>query len=421
MHIAAARESDLPEIVEMLCLAFERGLDNRFRSHLYEDCTYQLHQSRVGKVDGKVVSYARVSNRPIRIGREVVAMGGIGAVSTHPDYRGRGYNTLILQDAIRYMEERDYDLSMLFTGISGHYGKLGWVTFPEHSITIAPASVPGATGERSQPPFRLRESAPPAQEGWAVRPLDEAEDLPDVIRIYDEHNRQRTGTATRTPDYWRCGHSRVMGVLPNLVVERDGRLAAYLKCSITAQAMTVPEVGYLLDEPEAVWAMARYLLNHVIEKEVRQITFRLGRLHPLPEVLCEISNGRMSHSEGEGMMLRLIHFPELLRKIAPELRRRLKRSGFADAEAEIAFHVGEHRAVLSIARGKVRVGTEGKARTTLALSARPMLRMLLGDATFGQMAALNRAHGVRPPARIAALLDALFPLQDPVYWGCDHF
>ena len=421
MNIGPAERSDIPELIDMMCLAYRPDLRKRFAVQHEEDCTYELHQSRVGKADGKVVSYVRISDRPIRVGRATVSMGGVGGVSTHPEYRGRGYNSLVLGDSIRYMKEEGYDLSMLFTGITNYYAKLGWVPFPEHSITVSPGAVPGSTGQRRQPPFRLNESSLKGKKALAFKPFDEKRDLAGVMDIYHAHNRERAGTLVRTPDYWRCGHSRFMGVMPAFVARQGRRPVAYVKCGRDERRVNVPEVGYLPDCPEAAWSMARFLVDYAIEREAEQINFRLGRLHPLPEIVCEVSNGRMSHSEGEGMMLLIVDLVSLLTKIAPELRRRLRNAGFSDAKATIGLSADQQRATLRIGDGDVKVEAGLRGRVWLSLGMRPLLRMVMGDATFSQMSGLLHVHGVRVSPRSASLLDALFPRQDLVYWGCDHF
>lgn len=47
--------------------------------------------------------------------------------------------------------------------------------------------------------------------------------------------------------------------------------------------------------------------------------------------------------------------------------------------------------------------------------------MIMGHSAFSQMADLHQIHGVKVSARTAAILDALFPPRDLVYWGYDHF
>jgi len=255
----------------------------------------------------------------------------------------------------------------------------------------------------------------------AFRAFDEAKDLNGVMDIYHAHNRERAGTLVRTPDYWRCGHSRFMGVMPTFVARQRRKPVAYVKCGAHEHTVNVPEVGYLPECPEAVWSMARFVVDYAIENGADQIQFRLGRLHPLPEVVCEVSNGRMSHSEGEGMMLLVVSLVSLLSKIAPELSRRLKHSGFSDAKATIGFVAGQECATLQIDHGDVKVEPGLRGRVKLDLGMRSLARLVLGDATFSQMSALSRVHGIKVSPRIAALLDALFPRQDLVYWGCDHF
>ena len=117
MEIRAAKETEFDEIIDLLCTVFIAKCRPRYTSQIYSDSSYQLHQSRVCIVDGKIVSHVRVSDRAIHIGRSVVRLGGIGMVATLPEYRRRGYATAVMQDAIAYMEEQGYDLSLLFTSI----------------------------------------------------------------------------------------------------------------------------------------------------------------------------------------------------------------------------------------------------------------------------------------------------------------
>ena len=120
-------------------------------------------------------------------------------------------------------------------------------------------------------------------------------------------------------------------------------------------------------------------------------------------------------------MLLVVNLVSLLSKVAPELRRRLKNSGFSDAKATIGLSADQECATLRIADGDVKVEAGLRGRVRLPLGMRPLLRMIMGDATFSQMSDLLQAHGIRVSPRTASLLDALFPRQDLVYWGCDHF
>ena len=79
----------------------------------------------VGEVAGRLVSCVQVFPRPVRIRGHDVPMGGIGSVFTHPEMRGRGYASKLLEETARRMIERGMETSLLF-GIEPMYPALGW-------------------------------------------------------------------------------------------------------------------------------------------------------------------------------------------------------------------------------------------------------------------------------------------------------
>ena len=137
-------------------------------------------------------------------------LGGIGMVVTSEEYRRRGYSSALLRDAIAYMEAQNYDLSLLFTTIQPFYMPLGWASFPQTSFEL-----------------ELHDKKTFAPSGWKSRPFDLEKDLAQISRIYDEHNKGRTGTVLRSESLWRDGYSQQVGMLPSLVVEKEGQIGAY--------------------------------------------------------------------------------------------------------------------------------------------------------------------------------------------------
>ena len=91
MEIRAAQESELEQVVELNCMAFNPNQHERYWQYVRGDSSYRLSQTRVVVVNDRVVSTLRVWERRIRIGASLVTMGGIGGVCTHPKYRGVGY------------------------------------------------------------------------------------------------------------------------------------------------------------------------------------------------------------------------------------------------------------------------------------------------------------------------------------------
>ena len=136
MEIRAAQESELEQVVELNCMAFNPNQHERYWQYVRGDSSYRLSQTRVVVVNDRVVSTLRVWERRIRIGASLVTMGGIGGVCTHPKYRGVGYASALMQQTIDYLKTMGYDLGVLFTIIPEEfYHKFGWTTFPLHGFT----------------------------------------------------------------------------------------------------------------------------------------------------------------------------------------------------------------------------------------------------------------------------------------------
>ena len=55
MEIRAAKASELDEIIDLLSTVFVEECRPRYASQHHHDSSYELHQSRVCLVDGKIV------------------------------------------------------------------------------------------------------------------------------------------------------------------------------------------------------------------------------------------------------------------------------------------------------------------------------------------------------------------------------
>ena len=68
MEIRAVRESELAQVVELSCLAFDSDDHERYWQYVRGDSSYRLSQTRVVVVNDTVVSTLRVWERRIRVG-----------------------------------------------------------------------------------------------------------------------------------------------------------------------------------------------------------------------------------------------------------------------------------------------------------------------------------------------------------------
>ena len=415
MEIRAAKAHERDEIVDLISAVFVEKCRPRYASQHYQDSSYELDQSRVCIVDGKIVSYVRISDRSMHIGEAIVKLGGIGMVVTSPEYRGRGYASALLRDAIAYMEAQNYDLSLLFTTIQPFYMPLGWASFPQTTFEL-----------------ELHDKKTFASSGWKSRQFDIERDLTQISQIYDESNKGRTGTVLRSEELWRDGYSQQVGMLPSIVIEKDGQIGAYANLAfpnddqgIDAYLATyypnLREVGCRSANPDSLLALCHVILEAAYERGVESISGRLTRHHPMTLLLSQESGSPLSFSIHERMMYRVISLRRLFQKLIPKFETELTSSGMADGSGSFHFAVGDQTCTLNVNRGKVAVTTNGSGRTKVQLDTYHFLKILFGDATFGQLDEFNRIKGLNLQPNEIALLSTLFPKDEPTHWICDYF
>jgi GNAT superfamily N-acetyltransferase len=63
-------------------------------------------------LDGEIVSYAAVIRKTISHGGQTYTLGGLSWVATDPDYRRRGFGSLTVSTATRWMECSDLDIGL---------------------------------------------------------------------------------------------------------------------------------------------------------------------------------------------------------------------------------------------------------------------------------------------------------------------
>ena len=121
-------EFELQETLNVLDLIFHSGKTRRMGKYYpYAYGPRNLHNMRIMKAEDRIISHAAIYPRFVNTvdGLEL-KVGCIGGVATHPEYRGRGYATAVMNDCIRKMEQEDYDISILWTDSPGFYRRLGW-------------------------------------------------------------------------------------------------------------------------------------------------------------------------------------------------------------------------------------------------------------------------------------------------------
>ena len=123
-HIAPA---EFDSLMQLLHASFgaASGFFPREFPHLYQPDPEACSWANVLEADGRFVAHVGVYPLEMRIRGTAMKMGGIGAVGTLPEARGRHHMSRLLGRAIEVMREQGYPASAL-GGDRLRYGAYGW-------------------------------------------------------------------------------------------------------------------------------------------------------------------------------------------------------------------------------------------------------------------------------------------------------
>ncbi len=403
MEIRAAHESELEQVVELNCMAFNPNQHERYWQYVRGDSSYRLSQTRVVVVNDRVVSTLRVWERRIRIGASLVTMGGIGGVCTHPKYRGVGYASALMQRTIDYLKTTGYDLGVLFTIIpEGFYHKFGWTTFPLHGFTAKFNSA--MTVEKPS--------------DWQIRDFNSETDLDAVASIHDIANRQQSGTVSRTRAYWDMEPSRIRGILPTVIAHQDGNIGGYLNYQIDGKCAEVREVGHLSDNPDVLDALVHYLLQGCEAAQVEEINGMFSPQYPFVQRLIATSNSEISFITDTAMMLYAVHLSVLLRRLVVGWESQIAASKESFPQITVKFPiVNNQQAVLRYnGNDTIQIVDDASDAVNLDISEEDFWQLLFGAIGWNQV-----NSDVSVSAEISAFLEVLFPKRDVIFWYPDRY
>ena len=405
MEIRGARESELEQVVELSCIAFNPDGHERYWQYVKGDSSYRLPQTRVVVVNDRVISTLRVWERRMWVGTSLVTMGGIGGVCTHPNYRGVGYASALMRDTIDYLKTTGCDLGVLFTIIpEAFYRRLGWTTLPLHgfNVTYNPATDVADSSE------------------WQVTDFNPESDLDAVARLYDIANTRQSGTITRTRAYWDMAPSRIRGVFPTVVARQDEHIGAYLNYEVDGKSVEVREVGYIPDNPTVLDALVSHFLRACEAEGIEEIGGRFPSQHPFAERLIARCNSPVTPTEYTGMMLYAISPSVFLRRLIVQWESRIAdaEGAFPPLAVKLPAIKNQQTVLRHNADGTLQIVPEDSDAVDFGvdLSEADFWQLLFGEIAWEQISA---DASVSP--EISAFLATLFPKRNVIFWSPDQY
>lgn len=387
---------ELEAVYELLGKSFTVGRDY-FRNRLDHDSTYDFSTTWVGLQEERITSTIQVFPLHCRIEDAAVKVGGLGSVATDTACQGQGQGRQMLKHLTGWMEQEEFDLSLLFAVINPYYEKAGWVTIAEDMYTWERESV-------CTVPFR-------SESNIQIRPFQWT-DLEALSVIYDRYNTGRTSTLLRSAVYWqdRLNWPK-WKASACLVAVRNGVPVAYGNISKTGEDGTaqVEELGYLEGAENAVIPLLEALLEQRPEA-VRFISF-------LPEDFClkEALDSWGAKKSAEGyMMWKMIRFQPLLAKLREVLQRRLLQDeDYAGSSLTLMLECEGQTAYLHYADGQLAIEPVPRPYEDyddIILTQQEWITLLLRGYEVAGLA-----------EQVEPVLQVLFPKQCSVFYSLDRF
>lgn len=280
--------------------------------------------------NGRPVSHIRTAYADVLAYGCRFRVASIGSVSTHPDYRGRGYAGEVLEESLRRMEAKGAKV-LIVSGDRSLYRRAHCVTAGR---IFEVALGRGDVGRRSPDIAVRRVSA----DDWAP--------LASLHQTESVRFARPMGFMSDLPFWWDCNRPEIW------MIETDGRPAAYVMLAIPWGS----------DRREATREVHEYAGSRTALLDVLPAIFDAGRLdeirmralgHDLQLIHLLRQRGLELTERPLGGTHRVIDLPGLMAKLRPYLRERLegrdmRRLSFEQQGDRCAIAYGEQRHELSL-------------------------------------------------------------------------
>lgn len=252
-----------------------------FRRYLELDPTFAPHNVIVAEHAGRLLGCVQIFPRRLRVRRRgaqgdglaETPVGGIGSVFTHPEARGAGLASALLERAVAEMRARGFELSLLFASRHAFYGRLGWHLWPrERALWLRPEAARAAAPDPS-----LR-----------VEPFEPARDLADAFALHQAYSGALEGTWVRDAVFFGAQLDFAGQPSEDFLLARaahDGTLLAFARAAAVQGTLLVTELARR-PEPRAAEALAELVLALLAPRDPDRLANDCGRpSHELRQVL----------------------------------------------------------------------------------------------------------------------------------------
>lgn len=300
MEIRAPHPSELDEMLELMCRAFDLEVELA-RDIFYSDPFFDLLQRRVLVNKGKLISCLTVVPGVFALGSARIPVAGIAGVATDEAFRRRGYASALLRDTIRWLYDQKTPLAMLYPFSPRYYRKFGWEIASVEWTCEIPSLI-----------------LPPYSESRFVRSY-RAGDLDHLCRLHDVHLHNTAGSFVREQARWqwilRQKHQTA-------VADINGNIEGYMIYDVQSGRNRVEVREIVSVTSRAQRALVGFLSSANLAETIG-VYAPVYRIQQWCTWLTDNNDTLLTQVHGSlrpTYMLRVVHLPTLIEHLRPRWR-----------------------------------------------------------------------------------------------------
>jgi len=400
----ASTRKDLDQITSLVARTFpNKGywffVDMRNGIH-ENDPFFKPEHSHIVKYKGEIVSHIGILTKPMRLHGEQFLVGGIGDVVTHRDHRGQGLSSRLMNQVVQYMQNNDYDFSIL-SGIPNFYHRFGYI----EALPVYKGHIEARYLKNIQSTYRIF----PFKKGQTNL----------INEIYNENFQYIDCSVVRTSNYYYREHLDKETIL---VFDEKDRCRGYgIFWDTYEQGFILKEAG--VRDYEAFKAIISYCYRRLQETNHKVMIVQMPPQSPFIEYLKDLHYNiewAFPREKEGGKMGRFIKFLPLFEQLQDYFEERIQCSSWQDKDFSFLLETDLGNIVFHYRNSQLNISDSSDERPDYSLSIRAdfLFRFFTG---YWNVRRYEARTNTTLETEVAHLMQTLFPEKVSFFSAVDYF
>lgn len=294
METRLANEKDLENIKNLWSYSFK---DDKEYVDYYFSNRYNPANSLVITENEKFIGALQLNPYRIKVGEDVDDTSYIVGVSIEPEYRGKGYSTVLMRDALKHLYKKGENIALLMPIDTNIYLRYGFInTFYRHTYTM---SISDIKAEKTD---------------CTVERISEIteEVYQQLLYLYTDGSISKRARIYRTKEYFENKLSELHVEGGNLyIIKDDDQPVGYMMFMPKYKVDTALMLEAVFQNKKALDTIYNFISSHSTQAKTIELNFVD---HKAFETASKYTN-RYTISKSNFMMARAINAKEILTRV----------------------------------------------------------------------------------------------------------